>query len=98
MTHATIHEAKTHLSKLIRKALDGEEGIIAKRHKPLVRLEPVTASGKPGHRPLGWAAGVGFYMAEDFDEPLEDFEEYTYSDAELAQRRAKTESAIEGST
>ena len=41
MTQATIHEAKTHLSRLIRKALDGEEVIIAKRHKPLVRLEAV---------------------------------------------------------
>jgi prevent-host-death family protein len=41
MTQATIHQAKTHLSKLIRKALDGEEVIIAKRDKPLVRLEAV---------------------------------------------------------
>lgn len=39
MTQATIHEAKTHLSKLIRKALDGEEVIIANRDKPLVRLQ-----------------------------------------------------------
>ncbi|MGH7935860.1 MAG: type II toxin-antitoxin system Phd/YefM family antitoxin [Chthoniobacterales bacterium] len=38
MTQATIHEAKTHLSRLIRKTLDGEEVIIAKRDKPLVRL------------------------------------------------------------
>ena len=41
MRQATIHQAKTHLSKLIRKALDGEEVIIAKRDKPLVRLEAV---------------------------------------------------------
>jgi antitoxin (DNA-binding transcriptional repressor) of toxin-antitoxin stability system len=39
VTQATIHQAKTHLSKLIRKALDGEEVIIANRDKPLVRLE-----------------------------------------------------------
>ena len=89
MTQATIHQAKTHLSKLIRKALDGEEVVIAKRDKPLVRLEVVKSSGQAGRRPLGWAAGSGFYMAEDFDKPLEDFAEYMHSDAELAQRRRK---------
>lgn len=92
MTQATIHQAKTHLSKLIRKALDGEEVIIANRDKPLVRLEVVKPTRKSGRRPLGWAAGTGFYMAEDFDEPLEEFEEYMYSDAELRQRRLRTKS------
>ena len=33
-----IHEAKTHLSKLLALALEGEEVIIAKASKPLVRL------------------------------------------------------------
>jgi prevent-host-death family protein len=37
VTQATIHQAKTHLSKLIRKALAGEEVVIAKRDKPVVR-------------------------------------------------------------
>ncbi len=44
MTQATIHQAKTHLSKLIGKALDGEEVIIANRDKPLVRLEPLVGA------------------------------------------------------
>ena len=44
MTQATIHQAKTHLSKLIGKALDGEEVIIANRDKPLVRLQPLNGS------------------------------------------------------
>ncbi|AQR61238.1 hypothetical protein BZG35_05935 [Brevundimonas sp. LM2] len=39
---ANIHEAKTTLSKLIERALAGEEVIIAKAGKPLVRLAPVT--------------------------------------------------------
>ncbi len=52
MTQATIHQAKTHLSKLIGKALDGEEVIIANRDKPLVRLEPVT-SPRAGRRTGG---------------------------------------------
>jgi prevent-host-death family protein len=89
MTQATIHQAKTHLSKLIRQALEGEEVIIANRDKPLVRLQAIKPS-KPGDkRPLGWAAGAGFYMAEDFDAPLDDFKEYMYSDEELAERRRK---------
>ncbi len=74
---ATIHQAKTNLSKLIRQALAGEEVIIARRDKPLVRLEAIKPAKPAGERPLGWAAGAGFYMAEDFDAPLEDFEEYT---------------------
>jgi prevent-host-death family protein len=89
VTQATIHQAKTHLSKLIRKALDGEEVIIAKRDKPVVRLEAVKPQKPAGKRPLGWAAGTGFYMPEDFNDPLEDFEEYMYTDKELADRRAK---------
>lgn len=38
---ANIHEAKTTLSKLIERALAGEEVIIAKAGKPLVELRPV---------------------------------------------------------
>ena len=46
MTQVTIHQAKTQLSRLIRKALAGEEVIIPNRDKPVVRLE-VIAGGKP---------------------------------------------------
>ena len=38
---ANIHEAKTTLSKLIERALAGEEVIIAKAGKPLVELKPI---------------------------------------------------------
>lgn len=41
MTKANVHEAKTNLSKLIEQALNGEEVVIAKAGKPLVRLIPV---------------------------------------------------------
>lgn len=87
MTQATIHQAKTHLSKLIRKALEGEEVIIANRDKPLVRLEAI----KPGKtkRRLGWAKGLVTFMAPDFNDELEDFDEYMYTPAELTRRRAK---------
>lgn len=46
---ANIHEAKTTLSKLIQRALNGEEVVIAKAGKPLVRLAPVRHDGEhPG--------------------------------------------------
>ena len=69
-----IHEAKTHLSRLIKLALEGEEVIIAKRRKPLVRL---TVLPGVGDRPtLGSGRGLVRRMGEDFDEPLTDFAEY----------------------
>ena len=87
MTQATIHQAKTHLSKLIRKALDGEEVIIAKRDKPLVRLEVVRP--KKSKRKLGSGKGLVTYIAPDFDEPLEDFAEYMETAKEEKMRLAK---------
>ncbi len=41
MKQFTIHAAKTNLSKLIEAALDGEEVVIAKGDKPVVRLVPI---------------------------------------------------------
>ena len=87
MTQATIHQAKTHLSKLIRKALDGEEVIIAKRDKPLVRVEAVRS--KTPKRKIGWGKGLVTYIAPDFDEPLEDLAEYMETAEEEKMRLAK---------
>ena len=69
-----IHEAKTHLSKLIKRALEGEEIVIAKRHQPLVRL--VVMPGVADTPKLGTAPGLIRRMGDDFDEPLPDFSEY----------------------
>ena len=87
MTQASIHQAKTHLSKLIRKALEGEEVIIANRDKPLVRLQVIEPA--KGKRQLGWAKGLVSYVSPDFDAELEDFEEYMYTPEEITQRRAR---------
>jgi prevent-host-death family protein len=70
---ANIHEAKTHLSRLIRKAMSGEEVVIARGNQPLVRLVPLGQAG-PTRRLDG--AADGYWMAPDFDAPLEDFEDY----------------------
>jgi prevent-host-death family protein len=74
MIQVTIHEAKTHLSQLIQKALNGEEIIIAKGNKPLVKL--VVLPEMQQQRRLGGAAAVFLGMADDFDEPLSVFEAY----------------------
>lgn len=87
MTQATIHQAKTHLSKLIRKALDGEEVIIANRDKPLVRLEKIVPA--KAKRILGWAKGTVTYISPDFDEPLPEFEEYMATKQQVAAARKR---------
>ncbi len=74
MTQVTIHEAKTNLSKLIKKALAGEEIVIARGNEPLVKL--VSLPGKKLGRRLGGAKGLVKFVAEDFDKPLEDFKDY----------------------
>lgn len=73
MKVVNVHEAKTHLSRLIQEALDGEEIVIARGNEPLVRLVLVE-SARP-KRSLGWAKGQ-VTMAPDFDEPLDDFSDY----------------------
>ncbi len=50
-----IHEAKTHLSRLIEKALTGEDIVIAKAGRPLVRLMVIPPKPK---RELGTAKGL----------------------------------------
>ena len=70
-----MHEAKTHLSRLIQEALDGEEVIIAEDDRPLVRLEVVPAARSA--RRLGAVSGPFVRMSEDFDAPVEDFAEYS---------------------
>jgi prevent-host-death family protein len=62
-----IHEAKTHLSKLLQRVALGEEVIIAKAGKPVARL--VAIKDRKRKRPLGLAKGE-FTVPDDFDDPL----------------------------
>ena len=50
-----MHEAKTHLSRLVEQVLEGEEIILAKAGKPLVKLEPYKKT--PGPRKPGGLKG-----------------------------------------
>ena len=74
MHQVTIHEAKTHLSRLIQKALDGEEVIITKNRKPLVRLTVLPEVKQ--HRKTGGGKGLIVRMDDDFNELLDDFKDY----------------------
>lgn len=55
MKTVNIQAAKAHLSRLVEEAAQGEEIVIAKAGKPMVRLVPV--SSPPGPRTLGLLAG-----------------------------------------
>jgi prevent-host-death family protein len=68
-----IHEAKTHLSRLIKEAQAGEEIVIARGNTPIVKLVLLDSARPRGL--FGWAKGK-IKMADDFDAPLEDFDEY----------------------
>jgi prevent-host-death family protein len=67
-----VHEAKTHLSKLLQRVMNGEQIVIAKAGKPIARLTPYMP--EPVQRTPGNDAGKVF-IAPDFDEPLPEFEE-----------------------
>jgi prevent-host-death family protein len=65
-----IHEAKTHLSRLLQRVANGEEVTIARAGVPVARLVPV-APVKKKIRPLGMDRGR-VWVADDFDAPLPD--------------------------
>lgn len=69
MSMVNIHDAKTHFSKLVDAAINGEETIIAKAGKPAARLVPITSS-RP-QRKFGALKGK-IKIAKDFDAPLSD--------------------------
>ncbi len=68
-------EAKTHLSRLLDEVAGGETIYITKHGKRVAELRPPTAKKRPKAK-FGCAKSPGFYMAPDFDEPLEEFREY----------------------
>jgi prevent-host-death family protein len=67
MKKVNTHEAKTQLSRLLRRVAAGEEITIANRGVPVARLVPVTAN--KAQRTLGIFRGK-FSVPDDFDAPL----------------------------
>jgi prevent-host-death family protein len=65
-----IHEAKTHLSRLVDRAAKGEPFIIAKAGKPLVKVVPLDAP--PERKPKRFDFMPGLNVPDDFDTMCQD--------------------------
>ncbi|GGE83813.1 type II toxin-antitoxin system Phd/YefM family antitoxin [Massilia psychrophila] len=66
MLTINIHEAKTHLSRLIEQAAKGESFIIAKAGRPMVKVIALDAPGAGQAKRLGFLAGQ-ITVPDDFD-------------------------------
>ena len=64
-----IHEAKTHLSRIVDEVAAGAEVIIAKAGKPMARLSPIHAPARS--KKLGLLKGK-IKVPDDFNSPLDD--------------------------
>lgn len=67
-----IHEAKTHLSRLIERVEAGEEITLARAGRPVAKLVPFNSRRQP-RKPGLWKGRVVIH--EGFDDPLPEFEE-----------------------
>lgn len=72
VTKVNVHEAKTHLSRLLQRVMNGERVIIAKAGEPIAMLSPL--ENAPAPRTPGNDAGK-VVIAPDFDAPLPEFEQ-----------------------
>ena len=80
-----VHEAKTQLSRLLEQAESGEEVVIARSGRPVVRLQPIGASGR---RVPGIDRGR-VIIHPDFDEPLPEFDaDYAHPEDPLLRENA----------
>lgn len=71
MRRVNIHEAKTHLSRLVEEAAKGEPFIIAKAGKPMVKVVPIEPVGeKPSLQRIGFMPGITY--PDDFGAMDED--------------------------
>lgn len=73
MQQVDITEAKTQIESLFQSALNGEEVIITQNNQPILKLMQLRPTTKVRQR--GSAKGQ-IWMSPDFDEPLEDFQDY----------------------
>lgn len=66
-----VHEAKTHFSKLLKRAHDGEEIVLSKAGKPYAKLVPIAPPSAKRREPGGLE---GWVLPESFFDPLPDDE------------------------
>lgn len=67
MHQVTVHEAKTHLSRLLREIVDGEEVVITRSGQPVARLVAIQEG-----RPIFGVDEGRFVVPDEFDEPLDE--------------------------
>ena len=84
MRSVTVGEAKTHLSSLIERAERGEDVVIARAGRPVVRLVPI----RSGERVFGMDRGR-FVVPDDFDAPLPDDVLAAFLGEKLRPKRAR---------
>ena len=68
MIRLNIHEAKTHLSKYLKRLAKGETILLCKRNIPIAEIRPIPPV-KESQRPIGLAKGR-FQVPPEFHEPL----------------------------
>ena len=68
MITLNIHEAKTHLSRYLRKLEKGQKILLCRRNKPIALISPITGQGS-SKRMIGLAKGE-FVIPASFFEPL----------------------------
>lgn len=68
MDIVNIHQAKTHLSKLLARVLRGEEFVIAKAGKPVARVVPYENAPARQKKRIGLLKDAGFKVPDNFDE------------------------------
>ncbi|MBD2772191.1 type II toxin-antitoxin system Phd/YefM family antitoxin [Iningainema tapete] len=73
MQQITVTEASQNLPDLIKAALSGEEIVITKDERPVIKLTPVSPVKR---RPTFGSAKGLVTISDDFDAPLEDFKDY----------------------
>ena len=71
MRTVNMHEAKTHLSRLVERAANGEPFIIAKAGKPLVKVVPLDAPTEKKPNRIGFMKGQ-IKVPDDFDTMMAD--------------------------
>ena len=67
MRTINIHEAKTHLSRLVEQAAQGESFVIAKAGKPMVKVVALSAPEAGQERRIGFMKGR-IQVPDDFDQ------------------------------
>ena len=71
MVQISVEQAVSDLGKLLEEVKQGKEFVLVQGDALLAQLSPALPPRQPGS-----AVGIITYAAEDFDAPLEDFEEY----------------------